>query len=203
MIIENYINNLFVKQTKEQKELEQKSFIDGSGINIAPFQGKLIETIAKMIDAKRILEIGSLYGYSASFLLQALGADGELTLLEKDPMRAEYIAAHYANDPRVKLFSGDALDNINQIEATTLFDLVFVDAAKASYKKYFLAVDSLLRKGGVIIFDNVLFKGLVCSPNQGRLAKKLAEFNEFIANNKNYQSIIIPSGDGLLICLKL
>ena len=138
-------------------------------INVSPVQGKLLMLLAQMCGAKRILEIGTLGGYSTIWLARALPPDGKLITLERDPKHAEIARGNIARAglaERVELRLGAALDSLNQLadENAVPFDLIFIDADKTNMAAYFDFALKLSRKGSLIIADNVVRKGAVIDP---------------------------------------
>ena len=138
-------------------------------IQVTPAQGKLLHLIARMIGARRVLELGTLGGYSTIWLARALPDGGSLVTLEADEKHAEVARANLARaglTTVVDLRLGRALDTLPQIAAETrgAFDLVFIDADKARSDVYFLAALELSQPGGVIIVDNVVRDGAVVDP---------------------------------------
>ncbi|HJZ48506.1 MAG TPA: O-methyltransferase [Roseiflexaceae bacterium] len=135
-------------------------------INVAPNQGKLLYMLALALGARSILEIGTLAGYSTIWMARALPADGRLVTLEIDPRHAEVARANIARAGLadvVDLRLGRAIDTLPQLaaEAQRPFDLVFIDADKASTKEYFDWALKLTRRGSLIIVDNVVRGGAV------------------------------------------
>jgi predicted O-methyltransferase YrrM len=135
-------------------------------INIAPNQGKLLHILAMLRGARRILEIGTLGGYSTIWLARALPEDGSLISLELDPRHAEVARTNLATAgvaDRVEVRVGPALDSLAQLtqEQAEPFDLTFIDADKPSNADYFKWAVSLSRPGSVIIVDNVVRDGQV------------------------------------------
>jgi len=133
-------------------------------IQVSPAQGKLLHLLARMHGARRILEIGTLGGYSAIWLARALPADGRMITLELDPARAELARANLARaglDDRVEVVVGPALETLPWVaeERPGPFDLVFIDADKASGVAYLDWALRLSRPGSVIIVDNVVRHG--------------------------------------------
>ena len=129
-------------------------------------QGKLLYLTALSIGAKRILEIGSLGGYSAIWMARALPKDGELISLEIDPRHAEVARANIARAKlaaKVEVITGKAIDMLPRLKAP--FDLVFIDADKESNAQYFAHALHLSRKGSVIVVDNVVRGGALADPN--------------------------------------
>jgi predicted O-methyltransferase YrrM len=131
-------------------------------IAVAPNQGKLLHLLARMQGAKRILEIGTLGGYSTIWLARALPPDGKLISLEYDPMFAEVARANIARAglaDRVEVITGRALDTLPKLAGP--FDFIFIDADKSSGADYFRWALKLSRRGSVIVVDNVVRDGEV------------------------------------------
>ncbi|HEY7592872.1 MAG TPA: O-methyltransferase [Actinophytocola sp.] len=135
-------------------------------IAVAPTQGKLLHLIARTRGARRILEIGTLGGYSTIWLARALPADGELVTLEYDPKHAEVARANLARAglaDRVDVRVGAALDTLPGLAGP--FDVVFIDADKPNNPEYFRHALRLSRPGSVIVVDNVVRGGQVANPD--------------------------------------
>ena len=138
-------------------------------IHVSPNQGKLLQLLARLQQARTILEIGTLGGYSTIWLARALPAGGRLITLEADPghaavARANFLRAGLAGV--VELRPGRALDTLPQLaaEGRGPFDLIFIDADKPGYPDYFAWALKLTRRGSLIIVDNVVRKGAVIDP---------------------------------------
>jgi predicted O-methyltransferase YrrM len=135
-------------------------------INVAPNQGRLLELLARMVGARRILEIGTLGGYSTTWLGRALPPDGRLVTLEFEPRHAEVARANLDRaglSDQVEIRLGRAIDSLAKLagEGGAPFDLVFIDADKPSTADYLGWAVRLTRPGGVIIVDNVVRNGAV------------------------------------------
>jgi predicted O-methyltransferase YrrM len=163
-------------------------------INVAPNQGKLLGLLASMLGATRILELGTLGGYSTIWLARALPAEGRLISLELDPKHAEVARRNLAFaglSERVEVRVGRALDTLAALagEGGEPFDFVFIDADKQNIPEYFESALELTRVGGVIVVDNVVRKGAVIDatssdPNvQGvrRFNERLSKINRVSA----------------------
>jgi predicted O-methyltransferase YrrM len=134
-------------------------------INVAPNQGKLLMLLAQMAGARRILEIGTLGGYSTIWLGRALPADGQLVTLEYAPKHAEVARRNIARADladRVEVKVGAALETLPTLEGP--FDFIFIDADKPAYPDYFRWSLKLARPGAVIVADNVVRQGRVADP---------------------------------------
>ena len=131
-------------------------------IAVTPAMGKLLQLLARSVNARRILEIGTLGGYSTIWLARALPADGELVTCEIDQHHSEVAAANLARaevGERVDIRVGPARDTLATLEGP--FDLAFVDADKASGAEYFGHCVRLVRSGGLIVVDNVVRQGKI------------------------------------------
>jgi predicted O-methyltransferase YrrM/uncharacterized damage-inducible protein DinB len=141
-------------------------------IAVAPAQGRLLEVLARAVGARRILEIGTLAGYSAIWMARALPADGELVTLELDPSRAQLARDNIARAriaAGAQVIAGPALDSLSQLRAaaTPPFDLIFIDADKENCPAYLEHALALSRNGTLIIVDNVIRRGRLIDGTTG------------------------------------
>ena len=177
-------------------------------IAVAPNQGKLLHLLARMHGAKRILEIGTLGGYSAIWLARALPPGGKLTTLEYDPKHAEVARANLARAglaDRVEVIAGRALDTLPKLSGP--FDFFFIDANKDGYPDYFRWALKLSRSGGVMVFDNVVRNGAVIdSKTTDALVRGVRRLNELIAAEPRVsataiQTVGVKGYDGFVIAM--
>ncbi|CAF3778143.1 unnamed protein product [Rotaria socialis] len=136
---------------------------------VSEAQGKFLNLLAQSIQARRMLEIGTLGGYSTIWLANALPEDGELLTCEisKDfAMIAQINIDNAGLTDKVKIIVGPAITTLSNIKSNASFDLAFIDADKQSNVEYFIQAKRLVRKGGVIIVDNVVRNGRVADPDQ-------------------------------------
>jgi len=178
-------------------------------INVAPNQGKLLQLLAQVQGARRILEVGTLGGYSTIWLARALPADGRLVTLEYDPKhaqvaRANIAAAGFAS--QVEVVVGKAADTLPGVAAAAdgPFDLVFIDADKPSNPIYFDWALKLSRPGGLIVVDNVVRAGAVTDPAGGAEVQGVRKLFEKIAAEPRVSATAIQTvgskgWDGLAI----
>jgi len=156
-------------------------------INVAPNQGKLLQIMAQMCVARRILEIGTLGGYSTIWLAQALPVDGRVVTLELDPKYAEVAQANFENAEladQIDLRLGLAKDTLDRMieEGEESFDFVFIDADKVSSPDYLKCVLKLTHSGSVIVLDNVVRNGEVISEKSiDPSVLGVREFNKMVA----------------------
>ena len=168
-------------------------------------QGKLLEMISRMIQPRRILEIGTFTGYSALSLAKGLAADGQLhtiELREKDAETAQGFFNRSSFAEQIILHTGNALDIIPFLNEN--WDLVFIDADKVSYIEYFKIVLPQVRQNGFILADNIFFHGEVLADEvKGKSAKAIQEFNAFIRERNDIDKMVITLRDGLYLIRKL
>ena len=181
-------------------------------IDVSPAQGKLLHLLARQAGARRILEIGTLGGYSTIWLARALPADGIVVTCEVNPRHAEVAAANLARAglaDRVDVRVGRALDTLATLPASAPFDLAFVDADKGANAEYFEECLRLVRPGGTIIVDNVVRGGGVvdaASTDPGVVGTR--RFADAVAGDERVDATVIQtvgakSYDGFLFALVL
>jgi len=179
-------------------------------IQISPGQGKLLYLLAKIHGAKRILEIGTLGGYSTIWLARALGSHGRVVTLESDPHHAAVAQANFrlaGLSDQIEIITGPALATLPDLQkrADPPFDLVFLDADKLNYTNYLDGALKLVRPGGLIIADNVIREGAVLDPaTTDESAIGAARFNAALAAHPRLEAIVlqqvgIKGHDGLAI----
>jgi len=168
-------------------------------------QGKVLEMISKMINPERILELGTYTGYSAICLAKGLKESGILHSIEINDELEDFILKYLkkANlEDKIKLHFGDARNIIPKINEQ--FDLVFIDADKREYVKYYNIVFNYVKKGGFILADNVLWSGKVVNMKtpDDEYTRGIVEFNELIKNDNRVEKVILPLRDGLTLIRK-
>lgn len=167
-------------------------------------QGRLLQAISQMIQPAHILEIGTFTGYSALCLTAGLKSEGVLHTIEIREQDAQ-TARNYFNkaecQERIQVHVGDAINIIPTLNFE--WDLVFLDADKVNYSRYYELVLPFVRKGGWIIADNVLFHGQVLNePVTGKNAMAIKEFNQHIHQDDRVEQVMLTIRDGLLLIRK-
>jgi predicted O-methyltransferase YrrM len=168
-------------------------------------QGRILSMLGKMIQPKRILELGTFTGYSALCLAESLPDDGVLYTIEVNDELEEFAAAHFAKSPhghKIRQLIGDALALIPTLDET--FDIVFIDADKRDYTAYYESVFEKVRSGGYIFVDNTLWDGKVIEPVERNDLQTIGvmAFNEHIKNDMRVEKVILPLRDGLTLIRK-
>ena len=188
--VDRYITDLLVAPDRDLEAALQTSAEAGlPPINVAPNQGKLLQLLATMQGARKILEIGTLGGYSTIWLARALPADGRLITLEAEPLHAKIAQKNIARaglEKIVELRQGPALDSLEQLvlEKSGPFDFIFIDADKENYPDYLAWSLKLSRRGTCIIADNVIRNGAVIDPaHEDPRVQGVRRFNELLATD--------------------
>jgi len=168
-------------------------------------QGRFLSLFSELVKPDRILEIGTLTGFSALCLAKGLTSVGELHTIEKREQDAAIAQSFFDRSlysSQIKLHRGDARLVLPTLNET--WDLVFLDADKTSYLDYFNMVFPFVRLGGYILADNVFFHGQVFTAEQkGKNAKAITQFNQAIAQRQDVEVIMVPLRDGLSVIKKL
>ena len=193
-----------------QKEILEynKTLGDIQRMQISESQALFLQFVIKFNNITSCLEIGTFTGFSALSMALALPIDGKLVALDKDKEIIKVAQSFFKKakmDNKISTIIENAEKTLKSlIEVNSIFDLVFIDADKANYTTYFDFAINLVKRNGLIIFDNVLWHGDVAkkniSDNQTELIRK---FNMYIKNDKKTEKTILPIGDGLTICRKL
>ncbi len=198
--VDQYISNLFEDQDEALLATE-KAIIDENipQISISPNQGKFLQLMAKLCNAKRILEIGTLGGYSTIWMARALPKDGKLISLELEQHHATVAGKNIARaglSDIVDIRLGKAIETLPQLVKNNEgpFDMIFIDADKPPYTEYFEWSLKLSRPGTLIIADNVIRDGKVLlADSNDEMVKGVKRFNAALAANKNVNATIIQT----------
>lgn len=211
--VDEYYSSLFMPRDPVLEQALADSAAAGlPGINVAPNQGKLLFLIAKAAGARKILEIGTLGGYSTIWLARALPPDGRLITLELNQKHAEVAGKNIARaglDKVVEVRQGPALSSLEQLvsEQAGPFDFIFIDAHKPEYTEYFQWSLKLSRRGTLIIADNVVRNGAVADPaSKDEMVQGIRRFNDVVARETRVsattlQTVGSKGYDGLVMAL--
>jgi caffeoyl-CoA O-methyltransferase len=209
--LDRYIDGLFAPEDAALTGALEEARAGGlPQIQVSPGQGKLLYLLARLVGARRILEVGTLGGYSAIWLARALPADGFMVTLELEPAHARVAAKslHRAGLlEKVELIVGPALESLPTLadRGVDPFDLVFLDADKLNYANYFKSIMRMVRPGSLILADNVIRAGTVLDPQHDDPSAGAArDFNAMIAADARLEAIVLQQvgakgHDGLAI----
>lgn len=212
-----YISEHSTPQTEALEWIEKQTHIRTNHARMltGPVQGRFLKMLAGALSPTRILEIGTFTGYSAVCLAMALPEDGHLDTLEVNDELEELILEGFSRaglEKKISLVTGDAKETLAGLRKEILedgtrqkYDMAYIDADKREYPEYYRLVFDMIRDGGYILADNVLWDGKVCqSPlPRDRQTQGIAEFNDMVAADPRVESVILPVRDGLNLIRKL
>ena len=206
----DYISEFGHQQNPIQKEIIQynKTLGNQERLQLSVTQSNILQMLIKLCKIEDCLEIGTFTGYSALSMALALPESGRVTTLDNDEKNisvANFFFEKAKLDDKVITIFGPALDSLKKFaNDKKLFDLIFIDADKKNYIKYFNISLDIIKKKGIIIVDNVLWHGDVYNKTiNDKETNIIREFNSHVKNDKRIENFIIPLGDGLTICRKL
>lgn len=203
--IENYLTSLVPARDPVQQEQEAYAAEHGVPI-VGTLCGRMLCQLARLIQARRVFEMGSAIGYSTLWLAKAVGREGRVYYTDGDAANAgrarDYLGRAGVLD-RVEILVGDALEHLRHTAGE--FDLIFNDVGKKQYPEVFHLAVPRLRRGGLFITDNVLWSGKVAQPEQAHdpETRAILEFNRLIYESPELFTTIIPLRDGLAVCEKV
>lgn len=213
-ILETHIRDYIVSKSHKEHPVLERIRIENINhpeafIQIPPEQAKLISLLIKMINAKKVLELGVFLGYSALSITLGLPENGKLIACE---INQEYAtkALQYLQDAgmahKIDMKIGPALNTLTNLITsghTGTFDFVFIDADKNNYQEYYELSLKLVRVGGVIAIDNVLWYGRIFDKlDDSKLTETIRNLNEQLSKDERIDVIIIPIGDGMSLIIK-
>ena len=203
--LQQYIDNFSLKLNPIQQEIidYNNTLGDIKRMQVATSQCHFLHLIIKTSNIKNVLEIGTFTGLSALSISLALPNDGKLIALDKNEETNKVALSFFkkANqDHKIETKIKPALESLDELK-NIKFDMVFIDADKMNYKKYYERSLKLVNKGGLIIIDNVLWHGEVADKhNLDKYTVNIREFNSHVSNDKRVEQIIVPLGDGMTVC---
>ena len=203
--LENYIKDFSFKLNPIQQEIidYNKTLGEIKRMQIDPTQCHFLHLIIKVTNIKNVLEIGTFTGLSALTISLALPNDGKLIALDKNEETNKVAVDFFKKakqDHKIRTIIKPAIDSFEELK-NEKFDMIFIEADKMNYKSYYENSLQLIKKGGLIIIDNVLWHGeVVDEKNNDKFTENMREFNNFVSEDKRVEQIIFPLGDGMTIC---
>lgn len=208
-MITEELQNLLLQYCEPESELLQRINRETNLKVLMPrmlsghYQGRVLSMLSKLVNPKRILEVGTFTGYATLCLAEGLQPDGKLFTLDINVELEDMVRRNFADsayEKQIVYLLGDAMKNIPQLDE--VFDLVFIDADKKNNGSYYDLVIDKVRPGGLIIVDNVLWSGKVLSNQQDKDTKNIITFNDKIAKDPQVEKLILPVRDGLFVIRK-
>ena len=205
---DQYINKTFAQESFHLLKIKEAlAKNDKQGIHISPYEGRLLSFWIQVLQAKDIIEVGTLYGYSTLWMAQALPKGGKIISLEKNPeyhQKAQKLLEPTPQWNRIELLLGEAPDLLSQLHG--MYDMIFIDADKAGYMTYLRWADEHIRPGGFIVGDNTLLFGHLIGEGQSQVSQKqlkaIQQFNQHLSNHKKYEAVMIPTWEGMTVAMK-
>ncbi len=165
-------------------------------------EGRFLKLLVQLVQARRVLEIGTFSGYSALSMAEALPDNGTLITCDNDPVAIEFARRFFAESEHGKkiiLKGGLALETLKSVSGP--FDMAFIDADKENYANYFDAILPMMRQGGLIVVDNVLWSGRVLDPKDAT-DRAIRDFNERIIQDERVEPVMLTVRDGIY-CIRV
>jgi len=171
-------------------------------MQVGPVEGRFLQMLVLLSKARRILEIGTFTGYSALAMAEGLPEDGELVTLDLDPEATALAREFWKKSPhgqKIHLVLGPAVESLAALEG--MFDLVFIDADKGNYSRYWELCVPRVHPGGLIVADNVLWSGKVLDPQEDS-DRAIAAFNDLVARDPRVETVMLTIRDGMTLARK-
>lgn len=200
-----YLLSVSLRETPLLNQLrEETDQLEAATMQISADQGQFMALLLKIQNAKRVIEIGTFTGYSALVMAQALPEDGEIVCCDTSEEWTAIARRYWAEagmDKKINLRLAPALETLDTLIAEgkqSMFDFAFIDADKVNMSNYYERCLQLIRSGGLIAVDNVLWGGDVVDPeNQKEDTVAIREFNKQLGNDQRVDLSLVPVGDGL------
>ncbi|HWQ96198.1 MAG TPA: class I SAM-dependent methyltransferase [Candidatus Methylomirabilis sp.] len=202
--IEQYCQEHSNPESKLLHELVSETFAHTAypEMEVGHLEGALLRILVRLLRAKRILELGTFTGYSSLLMAEGLPDDGELITCDIDTETTKIAKKYWSRSPhgkKIELKLGPALETLKTIEG--LFDLVFIDADKMNYINYWELCLPKIRRGGLLVIDNVLWSGSVLNP-EDETERAIDEFNKHVYSYKRAEVVMLPIRDGVTLAWK-
>ena len=201
----DYVSELFAREDETLRYVRQQTAAHGMPqISLAPNEAKLLQLLVRLSGAARVVEVGTLAGYSGICIARALPEDGQLITIEVSSLHAEVARAHFEYAglaDKVTVLQGAGVDLLPKLAPQAPFDLMFIDADKGNYHNYLAWATDNLRVGGVVVADNAFWGGGIFEPKSDDDHAMVA-FNQTLAQHPQFDSTIIEVGDGIAVGIK-
>lgn len=205
----DYLLAVSLRESSLMRRLrEETALLPMSAMQIAPEQGQFMALLVRLMNARRCLEVGVFTGYSSLAVATALPEDGRLVACDVSEEWTQIARRYWREasvDGKIELHLAPAVETLDRLiaEAHEPFDFAFIDADKTSYLDYYERCLELLRPGGLIVIDNVLWSGWVIDPDvHDEDTQAIRRFNEFVKTDDRVESSMVPVGDGLTLARK-
>ena len=202
--IENYMYSLLPARDEVLAEIESQAAKRHIPI-VGPLVGSLFHLVASITGAHKVFEMGSAVGYSTIWWARGVGPQGRVLYTDGDANNAKEARGYFDRAgvaSRIEIHTGDALEILSE-QGSGEFDIIFCDIDKDEYPRALKLALPRVKKGGLIIADNVLFKGQVSASSQDERVKAIQEFNRMLYSSSELETVVLPLRDGVSIARKL
>lgn len=204
--IEDYIRNLIPKKNDFLSKIEEYGLENNVPI-VHPEVAQLLKVMIQIKDPKAVLEVGTAIGYSSLVMASCMNG-GKIVTIERNSDMIDLAKKNIDKSEfgtSIEIIEGDAEETLKALDEK--FDFIFLDAAKGHYKEFFSIFIDKLNPGGVVVSDNILFKGMVATDDlvirrKKTIVKRMRDYLEYISNEESLETSIIPIGDGVAISYK-
>lgn len=210
--VQNYIESLAVPESGSKLKSREAAAELGLGrISLSPSEGQILSFMIRRHQCRKFVEIGTLTGLSAQYIIEGMDGEGILWSLEKTELHAEKareaLALHPAGS-HIRIVLGDARVTLGSLAAEGPFDGVFIDGNKAAYGDYLAWAEKNVRRGGLIVADNIFLSGSVWGQTttqkfSEKQIRVMQEFNKRLSDTRLFESIIVPTQEGMSFSIKI
>ena len=205
-----YLGQTFGCEDRFLQSLRHAARAEGvERMQVSSYEARILQFLVRLSKAKKVVEIGTLYAYSAMHIAQALPEDGQVWTLDHSADRhkiSQDILKESKEAKKIQWICGPALESLKSIESFGPFDVVFIDADKEPYLQYLYWAEKNLKPGGLLIADNSFLFGAVYGESdrsfKTKTVKIMKEFNQRLANTSYWQGALIPTEEGLTVSIK-
>lgn len=205
--IATYFNKLINPEDEVLRTIREMSAKAGlPEIQVARYDARHLEILVRSMRISRVVEIGTLAGYSGVSILRGLVGEKKLFTFELSAKHIEVARKAFSLagfKDEVEIFEGPALENLKKIEAAGPFDLVFIDADKMNYVNYFNWAKKNLKLGGTVLADNTFAWGQIAATTEDKTVQALQRYNETVVQDPDFRTTIIPTSEGLTFSVKI
>lgn len=203
--VEQFARDHTEPETDLYSHLREETYrvMDRPQMQIDLIEGRFLKMLARLVGARNILEIGMFTGYSALMMAEVLPDDGRLITCEIDPKAGAIARRYFAESPhgkKITIHMGPALETIKKLYGQQ-FDLVFIDADKINYSNYYEACFPLVKPGGLIVGDNVLWSGKVIDPKDDD-TRAIVAFDQLVQSDPRVENVCLTVRDGMMLARK-
>lgn len=203
--VENYMYSLLPARDEVLTQIEAEAAKRKIPI-VGPLVGRLLHMLVAISGAKRVFEMGSAVGYSTIWWARAVGPQGRVTYTDGDPKNAAEAKGYFQRagvGDRIEVLTGDAIEILSE-QPKDSFDIIFCDIDKPDYPRALKIAVPRVRKGGLFVADNVLYKGTVADPsNANETTKRILDFNRLLYASSELEPVILPLRDGVSVARRL